>query len=128
MVKQPVLKHVSGISAGVGDNGAEEAIVDVGSADSVKDRIVDGYRGDCIYRFEFGGFIIVDVRGGHGILGLAHARRTGFGFLDIRVAGQGVGGGIGDAWDMMDISIESGEEFVPADLTGGTGPFAFSNA
>jgi hypothetical protein len=37
MVEQPILKYISGILVGVSDDRAEEAIIDIGSADSVKD-------------------------------------------------------------------------------------------
>jgi hypothetical protein len=39
--------------------------------------------------------------------------------LNVQIPGKGISGGIGDAKNVLDLSIELGESLIPADLTRG---------
>lgn len=77
----------------VRDHRHEEAVIRVGFADVAKDLRIEFNERNSIYL----------------LLRL----------LDIWVPGKGISGGVGDVRDMLDLSIESQEILVPADLTRG---------
>ena len=85
---------IKGIPFRIFDDRAKELVIRIERTDIVQDFGVELDEGNCVH-FEV------------------------FLELHIRVARKGVGRRVSDARDVMDLSIESGESFIPADLTRG---------
>lgn len=91
--EKTIIELKKGVSFRVLNHHTEELVVGVGRTNIVEDLSVEFDKGYCVH----GNFV----------------------GLDIRVARQGIGSGIGDTRDMVNLSIKLRECLVPADLRRG---------
>ena len=89
-----IIELIKAVPLRIFDDCAKELVIRIKHTDIVQDFGVELDEGNCVH---------LEV----------------FLELHIKVARKGVGRRVSDARDVMDLSIESGESFIPADLTRG---------